>query len=108
MIFLRVVNFTGVLVPSFNLNEKACLEKLKISHWSYTNFVISAMLFCIKHELTQGVSSFYILSKDVVYLLFNETTLGDEVFRVLKFTNLFTLYRDDALDAINQFFYQMI
>lgn len=108
MIFSGEIPFTNILLPSFGLTEKSFLEKLKISHWSYTDFVISAILFYIKYELTQGSSSFFILSQDIVYLLFNENSLGEEVFTVLKITNLFNFYKDDALAGINKFFRKMI
>ena len=108
MLFSGYYNFTGVLVPDFGLTDTAFLEKLKIKHWSYANFVLSAILFCIKYELTGGAPSFFVLSKNIVYLLFDETTLGEEVFNVLKSTNLFTSYQEDTLAGINSFFYDMI
>ena len=109
MIFSGDYNFTGVLVPTFDFDfsETTFLEKLKIKHWSYSDFVLSAILFCIQYELTRGTPSFFILSKNIVYLLFNETLLGEEVFNVLKSTNFFSFYRRNALSGINSFFQEM-
>lgn len=67
------------------------LEKLKIENWSYVDCIVSAILFSIQYELTHGSPSFFILSKNIVYLLFDGTAFGKEVFEVLKITNLFSL-----------------
>lgn len=107
MLFSGYYNFSGVLVPTLDFTETTFLEKLKIKHWSYANFVLSAILFCIKYELTRGTPSFFVLSKNIVYLLFDESTLGAEVFNVLKSTNLFNLYKKDGVSAINSFFFEM-
>lgn len=108
MLFSGYYDFTGVLVPTFDFTEITFLEKLKIKHWSYTDFVLLAILFCIKDELSLKTSDFLILSKNIVYLLFDENTLEEEVFNVLKYTNLFNLYKRDALYGLNFFFQEMI
>ena len=108
MLFSDDCGFTGVLVPSYSVTETTFLEKLKIKHWSYTDFLVSAILFCIQHELTYGASSFYVLSKNIVYVLFDTTSVGDEIFKLLQFTELFTLYKRDCLSAINAYFQDVI
>lgn len=107
MLFSGDCDFTGVLVPSYSVTETTFLEKLKIKNWSYTDFILSAILFCIKYEITYGASNFLILSKNIVYLLFDKTTFGEEIFDILKATNLFNLYKQDVLSGINLFFYEM-
>ena len=107
MLFSQDSKFTGVLVPNFELSETIFLEKLKIKHWSYSDFIISAMLFCIQYEIIYGASNLIVLFKNLVFLLFDETILGEEIFNVLKDTNIFNLYRQNALSGINLFFYGM-
>ncbi len=107
MLFSDDSRFREVLVPNFGLDETTFLEKLKIRHWSYIDFILSAMLFCIKHEIIYGYSNFLVLSKNLVSLLFDKTTFGQEIFDVLKDTNIFHLYKKDALSGINLFYSEM-
>lgn len=108
MIFSSDIPFTGILVQDFSYTEIKFLEKLKIQNWSYSDFVISAILFSIQDELTGGAPCFYAFSKNIVYLLSDETILGKEIFETLKITNLFYLYKQDTISGINVFFAEMV
>ena len=43
-----------------------------------------------------------------MYVLFDTTSVGDDIFKLLKFTKLFTLYKRDCLSGINAHFQDVI
>ncbi len=94
-----------------NLTREEYFNSLEISSWSYEDFIISAIYFCletiydeylIKQKYEGKVLLFSTLASFISYLpiLFLIKPYGKNLFVTLKKTNIFNKYPKNCLDGI--------
>lgn len=81
--------FFGDLNTNNYFTNAEYIKKLKFGDWSYSDFVISAILYVLQHELQKPNPSLFVFTQNIARVVLDTTELGEFVFELLYQTDIF-------------------
>lgn len=98
-------NLTLFAYYKANKNKKDYFNELFVSKITYSEFLISALLFLIDEKVSQNkVPNLHFIAASIALLFFDSDKIAKNIFDILMYLELFIYFPQDAIGGVYEFF----